>query len=188
MFLEGRPPVNVGVTSDGDVFGGTAISFADVLGDQQFNMFVASIAQYRTFSPRLRQPVAALPVRPAGLLADAVLLRAAGGQFYDPALSGFINRDQALATRTGPRRQRVRHLSAQSLPPRRAVGRRRQLNESTTIRPFRPYSRQYQQQNLRPRRSSATARWCRSASTFVQETTVFREFGPLAGNTMRLGI
>src|SRR5689334_10000742 len=27
MFLEGRPPINVGVTSNGEVFGGTAISF-----------------------------------------------------------------------------------------------------------------------------------------------------------------
>jgi hypothetical protein len=42
MFLEGRPPVNVGVTSGGDVFGGTQVTFSDVLGDQQFNMFAAS--------------------------------------------------------------------------------------------------------------------------------------------------
>ena len=48
MFLEGRPPVNLGVTSSGDVFGGTAITFGDVLGDQQFNVFASSIAQYRS--------------------------------------------------------------------------------------------------------------------------------------------
>ena len=48
MFLEGRPPVNVGVTNNGDVFGGTEISFGDVLGDKQINVFAASIAQYRT--------------------------------------------------------------------------------------------------------------------------------------------
>ena len=47
MFLEGRPPVSarVGVTNSGDVFGGTEISFGDVLGDKQVN-FSASIAQY----------------------------------------------------------------------------------------------------------------------------------------------
>ena len=50
MFLEGRPPVNVGVTSNGDIFGGTQISFGDVLGDKQFNFFAASISQYRTLS------------------------------------------------------------------------------------------------------------------------------------------
>src|SRR5260370_31047451 len=32
MFLEGRPPINVGVTSSGDVFGGSQVTFGDVLG------------------------------------------------------------------------------------------------------------------------------------------------------------
>ena len=56
MFLEGRPPVNLGVTNNGDVFGGTEISFGDVLGDKQINMFAASISQYRTLSVAVRQP------------------------------------------------------------------------------------------------------------------------------------
>src|SRR5437867_1025521 len=50
MFLEGRPPVNVGVTSNGDVFGGSQVTFGDVLGDQQFNFFASSIQQYRTLA------------------------------------------------------------------------------------------------------------------------------------------
>src|SRR6516165_10249189 len=50
LFLEGRPPVNVGVTSSGDFFGGTQVTFTDVLGDQQFNFYAESISQYRTFS------------------------------------------------------------------------------------------------------------------------------------------
>ena len=44
MFLEGRPPVNVGVTNNGDLFGGTQVSFGDVLGDKQINFFAASIS------------------------------------------------------------------------------------------------------------------------------------------------
>ena len=50
MFLDGRPPVALGVTSGGDLFGGTAVTFTDVLGDQQFNFFASSVSQYRTFS------------------------------------------------------------------------------------------------------------------------------------------
>ena len=50
MFLEGRPPINVGVTSNGDIFGGTAVTFGDVLGDKQVNIFAASISQYRTLA------------------------------------------------------------------------------------------------------------------------------------------
>ena len=101
MFLEGRPPVNVGVTSNGDVFGGTQISFGDVLGDKQFNVFAASISQYRTMAAVLRQPGAALPVRAAGLFADAVLLRPARRASSTTRRSApFISRDLAQATRT----------------------------------------------------------------------------------------
>src|SRR5713226_1428978 len=50
MFLEGRPPINVGVTNNGDIFGGSQVSFGDVTGDQQVNFFAASISQYRTLS------------------------------------------------------------------------------------------------------------------------------------------
>ena len=43
LFLEGRPPVAVGVTSGGDLFGGTQVTFSDVLGDKQFSMFASSV-------------------------------------------------------------------------------------------------------------------------------------------------
>src|SRR5258708_2732516 len=35
LFLEGRPPVNVGVTSGGDFFGGTQVTFSDVLRSEE---------------------------------------------------------------------------------------------------------------------------------------------------------
>ena len=99
LFLEGRPPVNVGVTSGGDLFGGTQVTFTDVLGDKQFNLFAASVSQYRTMafsyinlSRRLQYAVQAYSQT----------------QFfygYDPATLygsdyGFIDRDTALATQT----------------------------------------------------------------------------------------
>ena len=52
MFLEGRPPLNVGVTSGGNFFGGTAVSFADVLGDRRVDVYAASMSQYRDLRRR----------------------------------------------------------------------------------------------------------------------------------------
>ena len=43
LFLDGRPPVNIGVSSGGDVFGGSAVTISDVLGDQQFNFQASSV-------------------------------------------------------------------------------------------------------------------------------------------------
>ncbi len=48
LFLEGRPPLNIGMTSNGDFLGGTQITFTDVLGDQQFSVLAYSVSQYRT--------------------------------------------------------------------------------------------------------------------------------------------
>ena len=52
IFLEGRPPVSFGITSGGDLFGGTTVTLTDILGDQQFNFYAASISQYRTVSAK----------------------------------------------------------------------------------------------------------------------------------------
>ena len=52
LYLEGRPPINVGVTSSGDFYGGTAVALTDVLGDQLFTFQVLSIRQYRSYDVR----------------------------------------------------------------------------------------------------------------------------------------
>ena len=97
MFLDGRPPVNVGVTSGGDVFGGTQVTFSDVLGDKQFNVFAASISQYRTFMGSYVNLSRRLAVRHPGLLDHAVLLRP------DGAACSTIRRSAASSTATWPR-------------------------------------------------------------------------------------
>jgi hypothetical protein len=48
LFLEGRPPLNVGVTSGGDFFGGTQVALTDVLGDQNFLFTAVSVRELRS--------------------------------------------------------------------------------------------------------------------------------------------
>ena len=52
LYLEGRPPINVGVTSSGNFYGGTAIALTDVLGDQHFSATVLSVSSYRIYDGR----------------------------------------------------------------------------------------------------------------------------------------
>ena len=122
MFLEGRPPINVGVTSNGDIFGGTAVTFGDVLGDKQINLFGVDFAVPHAGGV-VREPGAPLPVRAAGLLADPVLLRVARRRLLRSVVRAVrrsrpVNRDA-----DGARRQRARHLPARSLPPGAGDGR-----------------------------------------------------------------
>jgi hypothetical protein len=185
MFIEGRPPVNVGVTSNGDLFGGSQVSFGDVLGDKQINLFAASISQYRTLSLSYVNLARRFQWALQGYSQTVFFYGQLGGLFYDPSYSPFISRDLAIATRT------IRGGSAFGIYP---IDRYRrfeisggvvQLREEYNDPSLQDYANQYQQSSF----GQAVFRngtLVPLGAAFVQETTIFREFGPLAGNTMRL--
>jgi hypothetical protein len=186
MFLEGRPPINVGVTSNGDVFGGSQVSFGDVLGDQQVNLFAASILQYRTLSLSYVNLAHRFQYALQGFSQTQFFYGQLGGVFYNPAFAPLISRDQAIATRT------VRGGTAFGIYPfsryRRVElsGGLVQLSEQYNDPSVGQAAQQYQQQQF-GQQIFSNGTLMPLGAAFVQETTVFREFGPLAGNTMRLG-
>jgi len=185
MFLEGRPPVNVGVTSNGDVFGGSQVSFGDVLGDRQVNLFAASIAQYRTLSLSYVDLSRRFQFALQGYSQTQFFYGQLGGLFYDPAYAPFLSRSDAIATRT------VRGGSAFGIYPfdryRRIEisGGLVQIDEEYNDPSLQAYTQQYQQA-LYGTTVFRNGTMIPFGAAFVQETTVFREFGPLAGSTMRL--
>ena len=100
LFLEGRPPVNVGVTSGGDLFGGTQVTFTDVLGDKQFNMLAESVQQYRTLAFSYVDLSRRFQLAVQGYSQTQFFYALAQGIYYDPSLNPYITRDLAVATRT----------------------------------------------------------------------------------------
>jgi hypothetical protein len=183
LFLEGRPPVNVGVTSGGDLFGGTQVTFTDVLGDKQFNMFAASVSQYRTMS---------FSYVNLSRRFQYALQAYSQTQFYygyGPGLLfaqqyGYIDRDLALATQT------ARGATGYGIYP---LNRYARLELSAGILQFgqeynepglQELADDYQQQ-LYGRTLFNSGTYMPLGLTYIQETTVFREYGPLAGNTIR---
>jgi len=185
LFLEGRPPVNVGVTSGGDLFGGTQVTFSDVLGDKQFDLFASSVAQYRTMSfsylnlsRRFQYALQAYSMTQFYYGYDPGLL-------YDQQYA-FVSRDQAIAT------QSIRGATAFGIYP---FNRYTRVELSTGIYNYNQgYNDQGLQQVADQYQLAQYGRTLFSSGTFmpigvslVQETTVFREYGPLAGNTIRFG-
>ena len=185
MFLDGRPPLNVGVTSGGDVFGGSAVTFSDVLGDQQFTMYAASISQYRTLSLSYLNLTRRFQFALQGYSQTQFFYGQTGGVFYDPAFASFIDRDLAVATRT------VRGGSVFGIWP---MDRYRRFELSVGLLQYREQFNDPSLQNVSEnfqaeqfgRQLFQSGVFVPLGVSFVQETTVFREFGPLAGNTMRL--
>src|SRR4051812_14947569 len=185
MFLEGRPPVNVGVTSNGDIFGGSQISFGDVTGDRQFNVYIASISQYRTLAASYVNLSRRFQYALQGYSQTTFFYGQAYGAFYDPAYTEFIDRDLAQATRT------VRGGSAIGIYPLDRYRRVQlsggfvNLNESYNDPDLEFIANQYQQ-NTYGTTLFRDGNMIPLGVEFIQETTIFREFGPLAGNTMRI--
>ena len=185
LFLEGRPPVALGVTSGGDVFGGTQVVFSDVLGDQQFSMFVSSVSQYRTMQFTWVNMERRLQLAAQAFNTTQFYYGQLEGVFYDPAFSGIIGRDLATATRT------MQGGTMYAIYP---------FNRYRRIEVFGGFSRyqeryndptveffadQFQQEQF-GRSLFNNGSMVPFGAAFVQETTVFREFGPLSGSTMRL--
>jgi hypothetical protein len=185
LFLEGRPPVNVGVTSGGDLFGGTQVTFTDVLGDKQFNMFAASVSQYRTMSFSYINLARRFQYALQAYSQTQFYYGYDPGQLYGYEF-GYIDRDDALATQTS------RGATAYGIYP---FNRYARLELSTGFLQYKQVFGQplieeaandFQEQ-LYGRRLFSSGQFMPFGISFVQETTVFREYGPLAGNTIRIG-
>jgi hypothetical protein len=185
LFLDGRPPVNVGVTSGGDLFGGTQVSFADVLGDQQFNVFVASVSQYRTLSASYLNLAKRFQYAIQGFSQTTFFYGQYDQLFYDIGATPFIDRDRSVATRT------INGGIAFGIYPLNRYARVDvsggfvSYSEEFNDPAVEEYSRQYQidtygAEILRKGQSVPLG------VSFTTEDTVFREFGPLSGTTMRL--
>jgi hypothetical protein len=186
MYIQGVPAVNVMVTNNGDVFGGTAIGFGDVLGDHQFLVYADSSAQYTSSSRTLlfnwanrsRRFQWALEARAQ----TSFFYGSTGGVFFDPVFSPLVSRQDQLATiseRGGSffgiyPLDRYRRLEM--------FGGLFQVSQQfaeSTIQQFIDSTGQLPSEVFRNGVALPLG------AAFVQETTVFREFGPLAGNTFR---
>lgn len=185
MFMDGRPPVNVGVTSGGDIFGGSAVTFSDILGDQQLTLYAASISQYRTMAFWYLNLSRRFNWALQGYSQTTFFYGNLANVFYDPIFAGFIDRDLALATRT------VRGGSAFGIWPFNRYSRLElfggvlQYREQFNDPGLELESQRFQQQEF-GRTLFRSGTYVPLGVSYVQETTVFREFGPLAGNTVRL--
>ena len=180
LFLEGRPPVNVGVTNSGDLYGGSSLSFTDILGEQQFNLYAASIAEYRTMAFSYVNLAGRFQWGAQAFSQTQFFFGTPTYQSY-----GLFNRDAAFATTS---------MQGGTLFGIYPFSKYRRLEMSAGMA---NYQEQFNDPNLEA--ASTQAQQARYGATifrdgtfvpmsiaFVQETTVFREFGPVAGNTMRL--
>jgi len=184
LYLEGRPPINIGVTSSGNFYGGTSILLTDVLGDQQFAFTVLSVSSYRVYDGRYTNLASRLHY---------------GINFYDQtyffypyttAYSPYYGadpRDLAIATQRFTGGQVFAEYPFDTF---------RRLDFGVGVAKV---NEQFGDQNVEQTICSQAALsglpcflnngWQAPISLrLTQETTRFAEYGPLAGSTYSIGV
>ena len=167
MFLEGRPPVNVGVTSNGDVFGG----IADHLRRRARRPAVQLSSPRRSRSTaRCRSSYVNLSRRfqfaLQGFSQTQFFYGAARRRLLRPGVRA-VHRPRPAQSRRGPSAAAARSASTRSTATAAfelSGGVRPAAASSTTIPALQDYSRAVSAAAATADRSSATARCCRSAS------------------------
>ena len=183
MFLAGRPPINLGVTSSGNFVGGTGVTFQDVLGDQQFNVLFYSVSTYRTIGASYVNLSGRLQYALQGFSQEQFFFGYSPGAIFDQNL-GFLSRDDAIATR------KTQGGSFTSIYP---FDRFRRLELSAGLfnftETFNNPALQGESQAFQLDQFGTLlfrdGTFMPLGIAYVQETTVFRPYGPLSGNTLR---
>ena len=175
LYLTSRPPIDTIVSTDGSIYGGSAISFADLLGDYTFFLMAYQVRSYRSYQfsflnqkRRLQYMVNAFQFTQYYYLSS----------YYDPFYySRYQTHFDAIATR-------------------KITG----VNVSAYY-PFNRYHRtqasigyyNYEEDYLIPSPGTYSQFWngsILSASvSLIGETTHFKyPYGPIAGNTFMLSV
>jgi hypothetical protein len=185
MSLATRPTVGLGVTSGGDLYGNTELTFTDVLGDKAISFFAQSVSQYRTTAFTYVNTEGRLQYALQGFAADQFFY----GQnqyLFDPSVAPFIDRDRAEAV------QSQKGGTAYAIYPFNRYTRVElsggyvHVNERFLNSQLEFLTDEYQTDrfgNPLFRRGSMMP----LGVSFTQETTVFRDFGPVAGSAIRVG-
>ncbi|MFB0566446.1 MAG: hypothetical protein ACETWK_12320 [Candidatus Aminicenantaceae bacterium] len=182
LYLTSRPPIDAIVSSDGSLYGGSAISFADLLGDHTFYLMAYQVRSFRSYYfAYLNQK------RRFQYMASAfqyTLFYYPPYAYYDPTLYNYMSYRDAIATR-------------------KITG----INLSTYY-PFNKYYRgqaslgfyRYEEDFLDPFIKESlflsggsytgfwNGNWLSASFSLVGETTRFKYYGPAAGNTFMLSL
>jgi Tol biopolymer transport system component len=187
LYLEGRPPIAVGVTSSGDFYGGTAVALTDVLGDQLFTFQVLSVREFRQYDVRYANLAKRLHY---GIdLFDGTYFFYAAPYGLSPYGYGYydITRDAAIATQ--------RFTGAQLFAEYPFDKFRRLEISSGIIRVNEGFRNPDAEQAVCGQAAILglpcfiNNGWQAPFSAYlVQETTRFADFGPLAGSTFNVGV
>jgi hypothetical protein len=188
MSLAGRPPVALGVTSGGDLYGNTQVTFTDVLGDKEVSFYAQSVLQYRTTALTYINIGRRLTYAIQGFSQDQFYFGqdlVNSGALYNPVLAPYVDRDLAEAV------QSQRGATAFAIYPFNRYARVQfsggyvHVDEHYTNDLLQDLATEYQVERYGAP-LFRKGHMLPLGLTFIKDTSVFRGYGPVAGSLLKL--
>jgi Tol biopolymer transport system component len=182
LYLNNRPPIGAIISTDGSIYGGTALSFSDLLGDHNFTLVAYQVRSFRSYS----FSYANLKNR-FQYIAEAfqyTIYYYTPYSYLYPDFYGYLSYRDALATRT------MQGASVYGYYPfnryYRAQGGLGFIHYEEDF--YDPYINQaLGQQNL-GYGYFYNGNAISASVSLIGETTNFRYYGPYSGNTFKLAL
>jgi len=178
LYLNSRPPIDTIVSTDGSIYGGSAISFSDILGDYNFFLMAYQVRNYRSYyfsymnlKRRLHYMASAF---------QYTIFYYPSYAYTDPYYFNFLSYRDAIATRS------ITGVNLSLYYPFN-----RYYRTEATIG-YTHYEEDFNDPYLFGGAGLSSLYWNGSqvAATFslTGETTRFKYYGPATGNTFRLSL
>lgn len=182
LYMVGRPPISAMVSTDGSIYGGTSLAFADIFHDHIFSLTAYQVRNFRNYSLAYLNQKNRFQFMASAFTYTFFYYPAYS--YYDPSLAYLLSYKDAIATRniTGIQVQGYYPLSMYC---RIEVGTGYTFYEEDFYDP-------YINQLLALGGSTYGYFWNGSniavSAALVGETTRFKYYGPAKGNTFRVAI
>jgi len=182
LYLSSRPPVDAILSTDGSLYGGTAISFTDLMADYAFNIMAYQVRAFRSYyfsflnqKNRLQYMASVFQYTQFYYPPYA---------YYDPYLYNYLSYNDSIASR---------EISGANISAYYPFNRYYRIQGSFGYSHYEEdFYDPYMKQTLYGRNTSYNMFWngnLLSASlSLIGETTVFNYYGPTSGNTFRFSL
>ncbi|MBM3285297.1 MAG: hypothetical protein FJY81_05440, partial [Candidatus Aminicenantes bacterium] len=181
LYVSGRPPVDVVVSTDGSLYGGTALSFGDLLGDHNFYAFFLQTRGYRSYYFAYINQKRRLQFMPS--LFEYTFFYYLPYTYYDPSLYNYLSYQDAIA---------YRKISSANLTAFYPLSRYYRLEGNVGFYRYEEsFSNPYAMGLYSTRQYGYfwNGNSLSLSLAFVGETTQFNpSYGPRAGNTFRFSL
>jgi Tol biopolymer transport system component len=182
LYLTGRPPIEAVVSTDGSIYGGTALAFSDLFNDYTFTIVAYQVRSFRSYNFSFTNRKARFQYQAEVFAFTSYYYPSYS--YYDPYLYNFLTYSDAIATRD---------ISGASFSSYYPLNRYYRIQASVFFQHweedfFDPYINQLLLMRGTNYGYFRNGNVLGASIGLVGETTRFRMYGPVTGHTFSISV